>query len=92
MKEALHGSPVEDFPIPEGVVLVPVDLSMAGTCARPVMIAFISGTEPRNNCGPKPIAPKPEGTPGDAAPPLAPPAGAAPTASGPAPRPTEQGQ
>src|SRR5712692_6611492 len=66
MKEALHGSPVEDFPIPEGVVLVPVDLSMAGTCARPVMMAFISGTEPRNNCGPKPIAPKPEGTPGQA--------------------------
>src|SRR5712692_7429570 len=92
MKEALHGSPVEDFPIPEGVVLVPVDLSMAGTCARPVMMAFISGTEPRNNCGPKPIAPKPEGTPGDAAPPLAPPAGAAPTASGPVPRPTEQSQ
>jgi penicillin-binding protein 1A len=92
MKEALHGSPVEDFPIPEGVVLVPVDLSMAGTCARPVMIAFISGTEPRNNCGPKPIAPKPEGTPGDAAPPLAPPAGAAPPASGPVPRPTEQSQ
>src|SRR5713226_6629861 len=92
MKEALHGSPVEDFPIPEGVVLVPVDLSMAGTCARPVMIAFISGTEPRNNCGPKPIAPKPEGTPGDAAPPLAPPAGAAPTASGSVPRPTEQSQ
>src|SRR6266849_237865 len=90
MKEALHGSPVEDFPIPEGVVLVPVDLSMAGTCARPVMIAFISGTEPRNNCGPKPIAPKPERSSGDAAPPLAPPAGAAPTASGPVPRPTEQ--
>jgi penicillin-binding protein 1A len=92
MKEALHGSPVEDFPIPEGIVLVPVDLSMAGTCARPVMIAFISGTEPRNNCGPKPIAPKPESTPGDAAPPLVPPAGAAPTASGPVPRPTEQSQ
>ncbi len=92
MKEALHGSPVEDFPIPEGVVLVPVDLSMAGTCARPVMIAFISGTEPRNNCGPKPIAPKPESTPGDAVPPLAPPAGAAPTASGPVSRPTEQSQ
>ena len=92
MKEALHGSPVEDFPIPEGVVLVPVDLSMAGTCSRPVMIAFISGTEPRNNCGPKPIAPKPESSSGEAAPPLAPPAGAAPTASGSVPRPTEQSQ
>ena len=32
MKEVLHGSPVEDFPVPEGVVLVPVDLSVAGTC------------------------------------------------------------
>src|SRR5206468_12996083 len=36
MKEVLHGLPVEDFPVPEGVVLVPVDLSVAGTCAKPV--------------------------------------------------------
>jgi penicillin-binding protein 1A len=52
MKEALAGKPVEDFPVPEGVVLVPVDLSPSGTCARSVMMAFLAGTEPRNTCGP----------------------------------------
>src|SRR2546428_9547690 len=60
MKEVLHGSPVEDFPVPEGVVLVPVDLSVAGTCAKPVMMAFIAGTEPRNNCGPGRGSPRPD--------------------------------
>ena len=52
MKEALAGTPVEDFPIPEGVVVVPVDLSAAGTCAKPVTMAFLAGTEPKNTCGP----------------------------------------
>src|SRR5713101_321336 len=28
MKEALAGKPVEDFPVPEGVVVMPVDLSL----------------------------------------------------------------
>ena len=52
MKEALAGKPVEDFPIPEGVVVVPVDLSASGTCAKPVTMAFLAGTEPKNTCGP----------------------------------------
>jgi penicillin-binding protein 1A len=56
MKEALAGTPVEEFPIPEGVVLVPVDLSASGTCAKPVTMAFLAGTEPKNTCGPKPQA------------------------------------
>jgi 1A family penicillin-binding protein len=51
MKEALAGKPVEDFPVPEGVVLLPVDLSASGTCAKPVTMAFRAGTEPRNICG-----------------------------------------
>jgi len=31
---------------------VPVDLSAGGTCARPVTMAFLVGTEPKNTCGP----------------------------------------
>jgi penicillin-binding protein 1A len=52
MSQALAGTPAEDFPIPEGVVVVPVDLNPGGDCARPVMMAFIAGTEPRTTCGP----------------------------------------
>ena len=64
MKEALAGKPVEDFAIPEGVVVVPVDLSLSGTCARPVTMAFLAGTEPKNTCGPaRSTAPKPEAAP-----------------------------
>src|SRR6266446_6307042 len=51
MKEALAGKPVEDFPVPEGVVIMPVDLSASGTCARLVPMAFLVGTEPRSPCG-----------------------------------------
>ncbi len=52
MREALAGTAVEDFPMPERVVLVPVDLGTAGGCARPVTMAFIAGTEPKEACGP----------------------------------------
>src|SRR4029077_2278595 len=51
MKEALAGKPVEEFPVPEGVVIMPVDLSAAGTCARLVPMAFLAGTEPKGPCG-----------------------------------------
>ncbi len=51
MKEALAGKPVEDFTVPEGVVIMPVDLSASGTCARLVPMAFLVGTEPRSPCG-----------------------------------------
>jgi membrane carboxypeptidase/penicillin-binding protein len=91
MKEALQGSPVEDFPVPEGVVLVPVDLSVAGTCARPVMMAFIAGTEPKNNCGPNRGSPKPDSPPADSLPPAATPAAPTPTIST-TTGPREQGQ
>ena len=51
MKEALAGKPVEEFPVPEGVVIMPVDLSASGTCARLVPMAFLAGTEPKGPCG-----------------------------------------
>ena len=60
MKEALAGKPVEDFPVPEGVVVVPVDLSASGSCVKPVMMAFLSGTEPKNTCGPSRGGGKPD--------------------------------
>ena len=52
MQSALAGMPAEDFPIPEKVVLVPVDLDQAGDCTRPALMAFVVGTEPANVCGP----------------------------------------
>ncbi len=50
MSKLLVNMPVEDFPVPEGVVLVPVDLSPAGTCVRPVLMAFLRGSEPATTC------------------------------------------
>src|SRR6266508_984149 len=66
MKEALAGKPVEDFPVPEGVVVMPVDLSLSGGCARPVPMAFLAGTEPKSGCGPSRGTAKAE-TPADQA-------------------------
>jgi penicillin-binding protein 1A len=57
MSEALAGTPPEDFPVPEGVVVVPVDLNPAGACVRPVMMAFVAGTEPKATCGAARYAP-----------------------------------
>jgi penicillin-binding protein 1A len=74
MKEVLAGKPVEDFPVPEGVVIVPVDLSAAGACVKPVMMAFLAGSEPRNTCGPSRGAPKSETAADQAAEPGASPA------------------
>ena len=52
MTQALAGTPAEEFPIPDRVVLAPVDLAAAGACVRPVMMAFVAGTEPKVMCGP----------------------------------------
>jgi len=52
MSEALAGTPPEDFAAPDGIVLVPVDLDPGGSCVRPVMMAFVAGTEPKATCGP----------------------------------------
>lgn len=43
--------------MPEGVVLIPVDLNPGGGCVRPVMMAFVAGTEPTATCGPAKYAP-----------------------------------
>ena len=82
MSQALAGTPVEDFPVPDRVVVAPVDLTSAGTCARPVMMAFVAGTEPSAMCGPPrhrpamaspPRPDPPESAPVVAAPPHVPP-------------------
>jgi penicillin-binding protein 1A len=52
MAGTLAGTAPEDFPVPENVALVPVDLSPGGGCARPVTMAFVAGTEPKSTCGP----------------------------------------
>jgi penicillin-binding protein 1A len=52
MASVLAGTPVQDFPVPEGVVVIPVDLHPGEGCIRPVLMAFISGSEPRHACGP----------------------------------------
>jgi len=57
MADALAGTPVEDFAIPDRVVVVPVDLTVGGGCVRPVMMAFVAGTEPKTTCGPTSRAP-----------------------------------
>jgi hypothetical protein len=50
MSAALAGQPAEDFPMPERVVVVPVDLDR-GDCTRPAPMAFVIGTEPAHVCG-----------------------------------------
>ena len=50
MAKVLAGTPAEELPVPEGVVLVPVDMDPGGTCARPVTMAFVRGTEPQETC------------------------------------------
>jgi penicillin-binding protein 1A len=64
MQKVLGNTPKEDFPIPEGVVLAPVDLDPSNECVRVVMMAFIRGTEPAVSCGPRrPPAPLSADTP-----------------------------
>ena len=50
MGKVLAEVPPEDFPVPQGVVFVSVDLDSPGTCARAVKMAFLRGTEPSTNC------------------------------------------
>jgi penicillin-binding protein 1A len=53
MGKALGDSPKEDFPMPDRVVMVPVDLDPSNECVRVVMMAFVKGTEPAVACGPR---------------------------------------
>lgn len=54
MRRALEGTPVEDFPIADRVVLATVDLDTGylatRACPRPVLMAFVAGTEPTRYC------------------------------------------
>src|SRR2546426_1027859 len=82
MSKVLGQSPREDFPVPDKVVLVPVDLDPSNECVRVVTMAFVKGTEPPA-CGRRPsIPPAPLAAPGapqaelpttSAAPPATPP-------------------
>jgi penicillin-binding protein 1A len=84
MSKVLGDTPKEDFPIPDRVVLLPVDLDPSNECTRAVLMAFVRGTEPAMNCGPRrqqpvPVPGLPPITPAPVAPPAsagAPPAGA----------------
>jgi penicillin-binding protein 1A len=54
MREALRDRPVEDFPIPDNVVMARVDMATGflanPTCPRPIVMAFVAGTEPSSFC------------------------------------------
>src|SRR6267143_1264046 len=58
MGKVLGDSPREDFPVPDKVVLVPVDLDPSNECVRVVTMAFVKGTEPPA-CGRRPSIPPP---------------------------------
>ncbi len=93
MQKVLTGTPKEDFPIPDGVVLAPVDLDASNECVEVVTMAFIQGTEPAVSCGPGrqgipvaptsplplPVLPFPQGVPPTPSP-APPPQGAVPPA------------
>jgi penicillin-binding protein 1A len=51
MGTVLGNSPREDFPVPDRVVLAPVDLDPSNECVRVVTMAFVKGTEPAVACG-----------------------------------------
>lgn len=68
MAKVLQGTPKEDFPVPDGVSLVQVDLDPSNECVRVVTLAFLRGTEPAVGCGPRrqatpPGLPPPPGGP-----------------------------
>ena len=74
MGKVLGNSPREDFPMPERVVLAPVDLDPSNECVRVVMMAFVKGSEPAVACGVRRQAvpgapPAPDAAPGPVAPP-----------------------
>jgi membrane carboxypeptidase/penicillin-binding protein len=82
MGKVLANSPREDFPMPEHIVMVQVDLDPSNECVRVVPMAFIKGTEPLA-CGARPRVPSPlppvDGVPAPALPP-----GSAPPQASPA--------
>ena len=85
MGKVLGDSPKEDFPMPDRVVLVPVDLDPSNECVRVVPMAFVRGTEPAVGCGPRRQSVPGSDAPPGAAPALPPPG--APATPVPAPVP-----
>src|SRR5437764_4294508 len=63
MGKVLGDSPREDFPIPDKVVLVPVDLDPSNECVHLFTMAFVRGTEPLA-CGRRPPPVLPPTVPG----------------------------
>ena len=63
MGKVLGDSPREDFPVPDNIVFVPVDLDPSNECVRVVTMAFVKGTEPLA-CGRRPEVPPPLPPPG----------------------------
>jgi penicillin-binding protein 1A len=63
MGKVLGDSPREDFPVPDNIVFVPVDLDPSNECVRVVSMAFVKGTEPLA-CGRRPPVPSPLPPPG----------------------------
>ena len=63
MAKVLGDSAREDFPVPERVSLVPIDLDPSNECVRVVTMAFVRGTEPSVSCGPRRQAVTPVGSP-----------------------------
>jgi penicillin-binding protein 1A len=57
MARILGNSPKEEFPVPERVIVVPVDLDPSNECVHVVTMAFVRGTEPAVNCGPRRLSP-----------------------------------
>ena len=53
MGRVLGDSAKDEFPVPERIVLLPVDLDPSNECVRVVTMAFIKGTEPASTCGPR---------------------------------------
>jgi penicillin-binding protein 1A len=84
MGKVLGDSPREEFPVPEKIVFVPVDLNPSNECVRVVTMAFVKGTEPPA-CGRRPAIPPPATPP--AAPPAGPQAGLPATGAAPPPAP-----
>jgi len=62
MTRVLGDGPKEDFPVPEKVILVPVDMDPSNECVRVVTMAFIRGTEPAVGCGARRQATPPDPT------------------------------
>jgi penicillin-binding protein 1A len=83
MGKVLGDSPREDFPVPDKIVFVPVDLDPSNECVRVVRMAFVKGTEPPA-CGARPAPPLPP--PPGAVPPSGPQAAAPPAPGAEPPR------